>query len=366
MANTRETMGEQACLDALVANTLTSFEDDGVTKVGENCLRYHTALTDVTLPQCKSVEPYGLAGCTNLEVVDMLGSDTIMSNAFNGDTKLAHLLLRGASKTTISATGVFTSTPYTMGEGAVYVPQDLVATYKADSNWSIYPIFPLSEYPKTSLPETVSDSWSDIIAASANGTYDSKYAVGDVKSMSIDGTTYYFVLAAKDADVLASDGTTTVPMTWLMFKKFYGTMHNMNSTNTTSGGWEASAMRTWLSGTVLPLMPAEVQAAIKEVRKYSDTYESAIVHDQVTADKLWIPSAREVFGGTSYEQTGPIYSSLFPSQSSRVRYNQSGSAYGWWLRSANSAYDFHYVNGSGGRYSGNANNTYGVVLGFSI
>lgn len=359
-------MGEQACLDALVADTLTSFEDDGVTKVGENCLRYHTALTDVTLSQCRSVEDYGLANCINLEVVDMFGNGTIAGNAFNGDKKLVHLLLRGASKTTLSATSAFTSTPYPMGGGAVYVPQDLVATYKADSNWSNYPIFPLSEYPKAGLPETVSDSWSDIIAASANGTYDSKYAVGDVKSVSIDSTTYYFVLAAKDADVLASDGTTTVPMTWLMFKKFYGITHNMNSTATTSGGWEASAMRTWLSGTILPLMPSEVQAAIKEVRKYSDTYESAIVHDQVTADKLWIPSAREVFGGTSYEQAGPIYSGALGSSDARVRYTQSGSTDYWWLRSAYSVGNFRYVGTGGVVGNRGANNNYGVVFGFCI
>lgn len=366
MANTRETMGEQACLDALVANTLTSFEDDDVTNVGTDCLRYHTALTDVTLSKCESVGSYGLADCTNLEVVDMLGTGTISANAFNGDTKLAHLLLRGASKTALNSNNAFTGTPVTMGDGAVYVPQSLVATYKEDAYWASYLISPLSEYPKSGLPETVSDSWSDIIAASANGTYDSKYAIGDVKSMSIDGATYYFVLAAKDADVLASDGTTTVPMTWLMFKRLYGTFHNMNTSTTTSGGWEASEIRTWFSGTVLPLMPSEVQAAIKEVRKYSDTYESAIVHDQVTADKLWIPSAREVFGGTTYEQTGPIYSGVFGSSSARQKYSQSGSNVGWWLRSVVSTQNFRYVNSSGSIANGGASGASGVSFGFCI
>ena len=366
MANTRETMGEQACLDALVADTLTSFEDDGVIMVGTYCLREHNALTNVVLPNCKSVGEYGFYNCTNLEVIDMLGTGIISNSAFAGDAKLAHLLLRGTSKTTLSLTSAFNSTPIPLGNGAIYVPSDLIATYKADSNWANYLILPLSEYPKSGLPETVSDSWSDIIAASANGTYDSRYAVGDVKSMSIDGTTYYFVLAAKDADVLASDGTTTVPMTWLMFKKFYGTTYYMNSTVTTSGGWEASAMRTWLSGTVLPLMPAEVQAAVKEVRKYSDTYESAIVHDQVTADKLWIPSAREVFGGTSYEQTGPVYSGVLGSSVARTKYTQTGSVDNWWLRSAYSATNFRIVSGSGSVNRSSAASLYGVVLGFCI
>lgn len=157
MANTRETMGEQACLDALVADTLTSFEDDGITKVGADCLRYHTALTDVTMSQCKSVESYGLAGCTNLEVVDMQGTGTIGTNAFNGDVKLAHFLLRGASKTTLSSTNAFTNTLIGFGSGAIYVPSDLLATYKADSNWSNFFITTLDKYPLTEF-STIEDS----------------------------------------------------------------------------------------------------------------------------------------------------------------------------------------------------------------
>jgi len=366
MANTRETLGEQACLDALVSNTLTSFEDDGVTKVGSHCLSYHTALTDVTLPQCKAIDRYGLSNCTNLEVVDMLGTGTVGEGAFMFDAKLKHLILRGSSMTSSPDSSTFNRTPILMGEGAIYVQQELLATYKANSGWMGYTILPISQYPKHGLPETISDSWSEIIAASANGTYSSKYAVGDVKSMDIGGTTYYFQLVAMGADVLASDGTTTVPMTWLMFKKYYGTIRDMNSTATTAGGWEASAMRSWLSNTVLPLIPTEVQAAIKEVRKYSDTYGSAIVHDQTTSDKLWIPSAREMFGGSYYEQTGPIYSEVFYNARSRIKYDQSGFTNNWWLRSTYSDTIFRRVGNSGDSNSGVANAFAGVVLGFSI
>lgn len=377
MANTRETMGEQACLDALVANTLTSFEDDGVTKVGANCLRYHTVLTDVTLSQCKSVESYGLAGCTALTTVDMLGGSagTIGGNAFNGDSALAHLILRGGSMTTLANTSAFTGTPISFYEGAVYVPQNQLATYKANDIWKNYLITTTDKYPLSNF-EGIEDSWSDIIAASANDTYDSKYAVGDVKSMVIDGTKYYFQLVAKDADVLASDGTTTVPMTWLMYRKFYATTHRMNQDNNSGAsgtggndGWAASEMRSWLSETVLPLLPSEVKSGIKEVRKYSDNWPaggSALVHDDVTADKLWIPSAREVLGGSNYEQAGPIYNTVLSDNSSRVKYDQSGSATYWWLRSASSASSFYRINSVGAGNSTSASSLHGVVIGFCI
>lgn len=375
MTNTRETMGEQACLDALVADTLTTFEDDGVVYVGANALQYHDALTSVTMSQCKSVNSYGLANCTDLEVVDIQGTGTIVSNAFNGDTKLKHVVLRGNTKTDLDNTNAFNNTPISIGEGAIYVPSTLVESYKSTTNWSKFIILPIDAYPSTDF-STISDSWSDIITAVGNGTYGSKYTVGDTKSIVIDGTTYYMQLVAKDADVLASDGTTTVATTWLMFKVLYGTTHVMNSTQTTEGGWASSEMRSWLSGTVLPLLPAEVRTAIKEVRKYSGTYENgAVVKDgSVTADKLWIPSFHELNMGTDHETQGATYStSLYPSGTAsstrpyRVKYNQSGSGSNWWLRSAHSATAFRSIlNGGGVNITPADTTSYCVVLGFCI
>ena len=78
-------------------------------------------------------------------------------------------------------------------------------------------------------------------------------------------------------------------------------------------------------------------------------------------------SAREAFGGTSYEQTGPVYSGLFKDNTARIRYKQSGSAISWWLRSAYSTLRFRIV-GNGGTIASNTNadNAFGVVIGFCI
>ena len=372
MANTRETMGEQACLDALVANTLTSFEDDGVTKVGANCLRYRSALTNVTLNQCKSVETYGLATCKNLEVVDMLGGGTISSNAFKGDTKLAHLLLRGASKTTLSATDAFSSTPISLGNGAVYVPSDLLATYKADTNWKNYFIMTLDKYPLSSF-DTITESWAELDAMT-QAQIEAKYAVGDTKFIDL-GTEgkVYAQIAGFGLDDLASGGKAKVTF---VTKGALATNRRMNPANESgaqgtgaNGGWEYSEMRTYLNSTVFALLPSELQSAIKSVTKYSDYIvpgELTITHDQETQDKLWLPSAREVFGDSSYEQTGPTYTTLFSSPAKRIKYSQSGSSGSWWLRSAYSTSYFRDVSSGGGDGSGNALSTYYVVLGFCI
>lgn len=366
-------MGEQACLDALVANTLTSFEDDSITKVGGSGLSNHTALTNVTLSQCKAIDKAGLSGCTNLEVVDILGTGTIGDEAFRNDTKLMHLLMRGTLKTTLSNVNAFTSTPIPLGNGAIYVPSDLLADYMADTNWKNYFITTLDKYPLSDF-STITESWSELDAMTQEQIA-AKYSVGDTKLIDL-GTEgkVYAQIAGIGVDDLASGGKAKVTF---ITKGLLATDHRMNPANSSgaqgtgaNGGWEHSEMRTYLNDTILPLFPSDLQPAIKSVTKYSDYIvpgESAITHDQETQDKLWIPSAREVSGGSSYEQTGPVYSGLFPDNSSRIKYNQSGSTRLWWLRSALSQAGFRVVY-SGGYISSDGDAYYArsVAVGFSL
>lgn len=431
MANTRETMGEQACLDALVAGTLGDFEDDAVlsldgmyvfeltktvslpncTKIGTNafysnytlvsasfpsatsignqafyeCLNltsinldsvkilpyrslYHCSkLESIVLPKAYQMNQESLAQCSLLETVDV-GADSdrapsTYTGCFQGCNNLHSLILRYSGNQSPSI-GAFPPNP--VNETLIYVPADMLTKYTTSYPNQASMFRTIEEYPVTDY-STISDSWSDIIAASANGTYDSKYNVGDTKSMVIDGNTYYFQLVAKDADVLASDGTTTVPMTWVMFKKLYATKHSINGTSTSDTSWENVSLRSWLSNTVLPLMPAEVQAAIKEVRKYSDAYENgAVVHDKVTADKLWIPSAREVYGGTDYEQAGPIYSDVFSSNLARIKFTQNVLEESWPLRSNHVGVNHLVINKNGTTSNAAITSEYYPAIGFCI
>ena len=367
MANTRTTMGEQACLDALVADTLTSFEDDTITKVGKRGLLRRTALTNLKLSACKSVMETGLSACSSLTVVDMLGGGKVQSNAFSSTSALRHVIMRGSSKTTCEADALASSSPLQVGEGAFYVQDSLLNSYKADSMWNRYVILPISAYPATTF-ETITDSWADIATACANGTYSSKYTVGDVKSIVIDGTTYYMQLVAKDADVLASDGTTTVPTTWLMYKRMY-TEHRMHSSATTSGMWAECEMRSWLASDVLPMLPSDVQSAIKTVRKYTGKNNgSTTAKDQTTDDKLWIPSYREVLNSINCETLGAVYAPLTPDNSARIKYGSSGyNGKMWWLRSSSNASTYCTIGSSGSTSTSNPTATnYCTCFGFCI
>lgn len=133
----------------------------------------------------------------------------------------------------------------------------------------------------------------------------------------------------------------------------------MHDHNSTSGGWANCAMRSWLSGTVLPAMPADLRAVIATVNKVNTSGYGT----SPTQDKLWIPSITEVgFDGNE----GTAYSAL-NSNSARIRNYNNNAAY-WWLRSVKGSryYDIVMRDGSLGNVTSTPDNAYGVVPGFCI
>ena len=220
---------------------------------------------------------------------------------------------------------------------------------------------------------TIKDSWETILSNEANGTYSTKYSIGDTKQ--IDLGTYgkhFFEIIAFDTDDKA-DGSGKAKITWL--SKTLITTYKMNSasktvdgiTSYTAGGWEYSDMRAWLKSDVKPLLPEVVRNAIVPVTKVSCTYTTELIKDgQTTTDDVWIPGGREIFNNTNYETTGAVYNTRFASNPDRIKYNSAGSASYWWLRSAISVNNFRCVHSSGSEYGNGANNQNGVALGFCI
>lgn len=142
----------------------------------------------------------------------------------------------------------------------------------------------------------------------------------------------------------------------------------MNSSNTNVGGWGSTAMRTWLSDTLLGQLPSDLQAIIKAVDKVASAgnQSTSLI---TTSDKIWLFSGAEVgLTNTSYMPAGEgILYPLFVSNASRIK-TVAGSAAGWWLRSpgVGGATNFCYVNSSGTLNNNGASNTYGVSPGFCI
>ncbi len=119
------------------------------TKVLDSAFYYCSALTSVDLPLVNDIREYAFQGCTALTFVDLPLVTSISNNAFRNCSELATFVLRNTTTVcSLGGTGVFVNTPIKTGTGYIYVPDDLVDSYKAATNWSAYAaqIKPLSEY----------------------------------------------------------------------------------------------------------------------------------------------------------------------------------------------------------------------------
>lgn len=341
-----------------LTGTLEEYNSDSNTKLATQAFYGLSNLTSITAP-ATVVESDIASNCNKLKTVDLTSSEptTIAANAFSSISNLESVFIRSTSVSTLSATSAFNGTPIVAGLGAIYVHSSLISDYKSASNWSTYAdqIYPIDAYPITDF-STILDSWEDIVKADAN-----KYSVGSTKKLNVNGKDIYMQIVAKNTDVLA-DGSGTANYTW-MAKGFHDTYHMNPSPNTTENGWLASDMRKWLRETILPTIDSTVVSNMKEVTKtYYDVTTSSTLS---TTDTVFIPSAREMFGGSSYENSGITYTDYFKTNSQRIKYNMSSkSASSWWLRSANSAADFRNVRNNGSVNTSIASYAIGVALCF--
>lgn len=162
----------------------------------------------------------------------------------------------------------------------------------------------------------------------------------------------------------------------------------MNTSNTNSGGWNNSYMRKTILGNTntptnplansfMAALPADLRAVMKSVTKYTDnTGNASNSSGNVTAttDYLWLLAEFEVQGTRSYanqyERNSQAQYQYYKSGNSKVayKYNATGTAVFWWLRSANygSSYGFCIVNTGGSADSDNARCSLALLPGFAV
>ena len=143
----------------------------------------------------------------------------------------------------------------------------------------------------------------------------------------------------------------------------------MNKRATNAGGWEKSFMREWLNGTVLHLLPDELQEIIVP-RTIKQKLGDATVE---TADMLWLPSFTEMFGtGRAADwapaDEGDAQFQLFTTERSRVKECGDRGTWWYWLRSPRGSYSTFFCNVSsdGVASADSASYSRGVAFGFCI
>lgn len=390
MANTRDILGDKATLAGLVGNTLTDLEEDsvstlrdyaladnnalthiklvGATSIGQYSMRNCTGLTEIgtnDLPSVQMLDVYAFSGCSNLTSAQFPALTTINMGVFSDCSKLAHLILANNNKVSGNVY-VFDNTPIGAGLGAIYVPANLINAYKTDQYFDKFLIVPIDSYPLNSF-DTISDSWDTIISYANAGTIGDHYSIGDIKSFTTsDNITYFAQLVGVNKDPLSSDSTRTANSSWLLTRLLSITKTMSNSGAVTTGGWGSCDLRTYLNNEWMLTLPSNIQNAVKTVNKPYYRFEDT--SEQVSEDKIWIPSSQELGLTGKYlkETTGVEYTLSSTSGRRLVYLKVSGSANGWWVRTAYSAKNYIYISGVGVISSDGANSTNGILIGFCI
>ena len=257
-----------------------------------------------------------------------------------------------------------------------------------------------------------SNSWAVIKAVSDAGQGANYWSVGATKSVTINGKVGATTISSLKVDAFiigfnhnsGKEGSNRIH--FLLGKisgKFVGLVDSsygsttstsgaftMNTSNTNSGGWGSSQMRSKVLGsassptsptanTLLAALPADLRAVMKSCTKYTDNKGGGNTASNVssTTDYLFLLSEYEVFATHQYcNDAEPNYQAqydYFKAGNSKVanKHSATGTAAVWWLRSPYYGYIFIYyyfcaVSSSGSLDYYYAHGAYGVVPGFVV
>ena len=151
----------------------------------------------------------------------------------------------------------------------------------------------------------IEDSWDEIIAACNDGTYATKYKIGNYKPLDLGSEGIVNMqIAGKDVDELA-DGSGMAKLTWIS-KELLKTPHRFNpylNKNTDStykegtggiGGWGKSELRTYIQNDLWKLIPQNIKNNIVSKKTAFDSITTNMKYARETAvDNLWIISDQD-------------------------------------------------------------------------
>ena len=206
------------------------------------------------------------------------------------------------------------------------------------------------------------------------GNIHRKVNIGDQVTLSLNGTGYAFDIIGFNHDTLtdtAAYGEETATgkagITFQMHDCF-ATKYKMNSSNTNSGGWKSSAMRTSTMATMKGYLPDDWEAIIKPVNKASGTGGGSSSGTETVSDSCFLLAEVEIFGSRKYAVAGEgTQYAYYKAGNSKVK-NRIDSASSWWERSPNSrdSGSFCLATGIGTASDATASVGYGTAFGFCV
>ena len=184
---------------------------------------------------------------------------------------------------------------------------------------------------------TMNGKVSDGLTLSSYSTY--VYIIGFDHNSSVEGTGIAFggfkTAASGGVDVALCDsgyGTNKTSGQWF----------NMNNSNTNSGGWKNSRMRSTTLPLVKSALPSDLQAVIKTTSIYSDNTgggNNTASYVTATQDELYLLAEFEIFGAQTYassaERNYQQQYAYYVAGNSKIKYrhDSTATAVTWWDRS---------------------------------
>ena len=215
-------------------------------------------------------------------------------------------------------------------------------------------------------------SYSEISTASRNGTAASMWSIGDAKAVTLNGlvgdyqfsneTVYMFIIAfdhnssvemngahhmicsfAKSAAVGGKD------IAFVDSHDGYNTSaaaFHMNSSNTNSGGWQSSYMRSDICSQFKNALPSDLRAVLRTRTIYTDNTGNGTNNSSsvtATTDYVYIPSEFEVQGGINSsnkaERNHQQQLAYYKNGASKIRYKSNNTSTAtWWLTRSPATY----------------------------
>lgn len=339
-------------------NTDTTGANAGCNEVG-TALNKANLLSDTT------------KAALELSQSDPTVNDALYALSQKGSPAEVHVIADNGTQVTMTKGGK-TLTAMVSGGEAVLYPTELgewTIKYTFDSSqktkqWKLEVIGIVYVYPFT-IGDNLNDTdWADIDICGRLGMAQQFFKVGDSKTVNIGGTNYEVQIIGFNHDDKVSGGK--APMTFQLVDCLNQTAQ-MNSSNTNTGGWNGSAMRTRMA-TYKSQLPAAFRNVIKTVKKKSGTGGGSSSGTQTTNDDLFLLSEIEIFGTTTYSVAGEgTQYAWYKAGNTRIK-KVNGSAYGWWGRSPGSGGTggFCRVDSSGSASGYDASNSRGVSFGFCV
>ena len=265
--------------------------------------------------------------------------------------------------TTLTATSVDGKCSFNVNDYGVWT----VAT-DSDTQTVNVEYVQLYEVTLKTISKTLNDvDWATIkeVADQSNGA--NYWAVGDTKQITMNGkvsdgltlssySTYVYIIGFdhnKDVEgtgiafggfKTAQTGGIDVALcdSGYNANRTGGQWFNMNNSNTNSGGWSSSRMRSTTLPLVKSALPPDLQAVLKTTSIYSDnTGGGSDVASYVTAtqDDLYLLAEYEVFGirtgANVAEQNYQQQYAYYAAGNSKIKYrhDSTATAVSWWERS---------------------------------